>query len=147
MLQWGKKSKKEQKISKKPLITKDILKASKIESKPRKASLNSTTEDLQRYHCFRNKLAHDKEQAKQKFYTKIITETKHNVKHLWTKMNGISKYKTRTKSNIACLVNNREEKITEPTDIANTFNTFFSTVGQRLASSIKNPDDSCMLWS
>ena len=140
-----KKSKKERKLSKRPWITKDILQASKIKSELYKGSLNGTTEDLQRYKSFRNKLAHDKEQAKQKFYTKTIYETKHNIKHLWTTINDIAKYKTKAKGNIAYLVNNQEEKITEPTDIANTFNTFFSTVGQRLASSIEDPGDLCTL--
>ena len=70
---------KEQKLSNKPWITKDILKASKIKCKLYKASLNGTTEDHYRYKSFRNKLAHDKEQAKQKFYTKTVNETKHNI--------------------------------------------------------------------
>ena len=37
-----------------------ILEASKIKSKLYKASLNGTTEDLQWYNSFPNKLAHDK---------------------------------------------------------------------------------------
>jgi len=53
-----KKSKKEQKLSEKPWLTKGILKSNKTKNKLYTSSLKENTNDVQLHKKFRNKLAH-----------------------------------------------------------------------------------------
>ena len=81
-------------------------------------------------------LAHDKEQAKHEYYSKTIDKSKHNTKHLWQTINDIPKYKTKTKCNVTSKTNENGAKITNPTNIGNLFNTYFSDIGKKLTLKI-----------
>ena len=87
------KSRKEKKLNSKPWIRKEILISSKIKNKLYIANLKGSTNDVQLYKTYCNKLTHVKEQAKRKYYQRLVLASKHNIKFLWKTINDIAKYK------------------------------------------------------
>ena len=136
-------TKKEKIIMQKQWLTKGIIISSKIKNKLFQLSLNGKPEDIKRYKNYRNKLSHIKEQSKKNYFQKILTDSKHNLKLLWKTINDITKFKNKQQESIKEIVNDENKTITDPVEMANTFNTYFSTIGSKLASKIDKPSNNC----
>jgi len=138
-----KKSKKEQKLNENPWLTKGKLKSSKTKNKLYISSLKGNSNDVQIYKKFRNKLAHVKEQSKRNYYRKLIIESQHNTKLLWTTINDIAMYKRQSNTHINYLINTTGEKVTDQSKIRNLLNSHFSEKGKKLAADIEDPESPC----
>ena len=62
---------------------------------------------------------------------------------LWKTINDITKFKNKQQESIEEIVNDENKIITDPVEMANTFNTYFSTIGSKLASKIDKPSNNC----
>ena len=136
-------TKKEKIIMQKQWLTKGIIISSKIKNKLFQLSLDGKPEDIKRYKNYRNKLSHIKEQSKKNYFQKILTDSKHNLKLLWKTINDITKFKNKQQESIEEIVTDDNKTITDPVEMANTFNTYFSTIGSKLASKIDKPSNNC----
>ena len=57
------------------------------------ANLKGSASDIQLYKTYCNKSTHVKEQAKRKYYQRLVLASKHNMKFFWKTINNITKYK------------------------------------------------------
>ena len=62
---------------------------------------------------------------------------------LWKTINDITKFKNKQQESIKEIVNDENKTIIDPVEMANTFNTYFSTIGSKLASKIDKPSNNC----
>ena len=62
---------------------------------------------------------------------------------LWKTINDITKFKNKQQESIKEIVNDENKTTTDPVEMANTFNTYFSTIGSKLASKIDKPSNNC----
>ena len=58
---------------------------------------------------------------------------------MWKTINDIAKYKKKFNNQITNLINKKGEKVTDSKEMANIFNKYFSEVGQKMATDIKEP--------
>ena len=80
-------------------------------------------------------------QAKESYYSNEIEKNKNDMKKTWNTINNILN-KQNVKSNYPPFFLLNDKKIEEPQDIANEFNTFFASIGQKLAEEITQPPKS-----
>ena len=106
-------SKKEQKLSQKPWLTKGIVKSSKTKNKLYLDSLSENPEKVIQYKIFRDKLTHIKELAKQNHYQLLIKYSKHNIKILWKTINDIIRFNKRKANHIGNLLNEKGDIIAD----------------------------------
>ena len=129
-------SRKEQKIKNKPWITNFILK--KITHRNRlfvKKKRNPNNADLKMaYNLFRNSVTRDIKASKRNYYASYFENCKNNMKKTWKGIREI----INTKSSMSCIshIYHNGQTITEPITIANTFNNFFTSIGQSINDSI-----------
>ena len=74
-------------------------------------------------------------EAKRTYYEKQIEKFKGDSKKTWGTIFEIMN-KKRTKSRLPPFFEVNDKKVSDKQDIANEFNTFFSTIGQKLADEI-----------
>ena len=124
------RSRKETKLLKKPWITKNLLKSIKLKKKMYKMVLKSSSDiSWLDYKKFRNKLTHEIEDAKRTYFKSKILTSKSDPKKLWQNLNEIVNLKSKkSKSNINEL-KDEDLTITEPIEICNHLNNFFTDVG------------------
>ena len=134
-----KKSRKEIKLGNKPWITKGILNSSKTKNKPYQISLTGKSEDVKLYKAYRNKLSHIKEMSKREYYSKLVNDSKHNMRTLWKTINDITKFKKRSTLQITELLDEAGIKVTDHIKMANLLNDYFSEIGQKMAAKIDKP--------
>ena len=88
---------------------------------------------------FRNKTSETIKRAEELYYKKIINSHNNSSKDLWNTFGKIlNKNKIKHKKINNLNINNK--KITEPQELATSFNDFFSEIGQRLANNFPNDD-------
>ena len=108
-----KKSRKEVKLGNKPWITKGILNSSKTKNKLYQISLTGKSEDVKLYKAYRHKLSHIKELSKREYYSKLVNDSKHNMRTLWKTINDITKFKKRSNLQITELLDEAGIKVTD----------------------------------
>ncbi len=87
------------------------------------------------YCIARNKTNELIEKAKTEFYTTLINENHNNSKKLWGYMNELApKDSKQTPSSLVV----DGHKITDPLEIANSFNNFFTSIVQTYIPSVEN---------
>ena len=85
----------------------------------------------------RDKINHLLRSEKKKYYNKYFESNKNNMKKIWSKINHII-HKTKTSTNTMCL-NVDGTIISDPFEVGNEFNTFYTTVAQKLVDKMKQP--------
>ena len=131
-------SKKELRRKRKPWITKGIHKSIKVKNKLYKKFV--TTKDnfyYTRYKVMRDKINHLLRSEKKKYHNKFFENNKNNMKKIWFKINHII-HKRKLNTNSMCL-NVDGAIISDPYEIGNKFNTFYTTVAQKLVDKMKKP--------
>ena len=125
----------------KPWMTDDILKKikdkDKLYNKVRKSKPNSDTHSSNKT-LLKTKIREINQEimdAKKTYYAKQIEKFKGDSKKTWGTIFEIMN-KSRTKSRFPPFFEIDDKKISDKQDIANEFNNFFSTVGQKLADGI-----------
>ena len=120
-------TRKEQKLNKKPWLSKGIIKSIQTRNDLYKMTLsNNSPELLDEYRLYRNELTHVKEQAKKRYYSNQINEAQHNSGLIWKTINDIVTYKNTKSQSITSLKNEEGKLIQNPLLIADTFNEYFS---------------------
>ena len=79
-----------------------------------------------------NKLIKD---TKRNYYTGALNDAKNNPKNMWDTINKLTNKKSKT--TMITKLNLSNENVTEnPNEIAHTFNTYFNTIGEKLANEL-----------
>ena len=129
-------SKKE--FKSKPHITKGIKVSIRTKNKLYKKILNNPTDVNQAaWKRFRNKTSEVIRKAEIAYYKSILTKHNNSNKQLWSTFGKILNNKKVKHNKITCLSSNNET-ITDPNKIAETFNKFFSKIGENLARNFPN---------
>ena len=79
-----------------------------------------------------NKLIKD---TKRNYYTKALNDAKNNPKNMWNTINKLTRKKSKT-TTISKLNISNENVTEDPNEISHTFNTYFNTTGENLASEL-----------
>ena len=119
-----------------PWITTAILKSIHRKNRLYRNSLKQPKESpkYQQYIAYKRLLSKIIRSAKHIYYNNILREHQNNSKKTWNIINKIIR-KTRNKSEITHILHN-DSTFNTPTDIADQFNSFFSTVGVNQAQKI-----------
>jgi len=118
-----------------PWITRGILNSINTRNKLYKSYLckpNKQNQDT--YKKFRNTLTNIIRNSKTMYYSQKLKDTEGDIKSTWKVINKIiNKNKPKDKINS---ININNQQSTNPSDIANAFNSFFTSIGPDLASKI-----------
>ena len=76
-------------------------------------------------------------EAKREYYHRVLTNFKHDVKKIWSTINDIFRRNKKNKS-FPDTIKTGDRVLTEPAEIANYFNRFFTSVGPNLAVTLHN---------
>ena len=118
--------------TRKPWITNTLLKQITYKNRLFKSSRNNASK-WPFYKEYRNNLLFNIQETKQRYYRKLITDSKPHEK--WDVMNIIAD-KRKNSKDIQELVNDGQI-VTQPTDIANVLNMFFSSIGFKINNDLK----------
>ena len=133
-----KQNKKQIKLQSKPWITKDILKQIKDRNKLFIKLKNQPHNNLvqERYKRLRNKITDNIRKSKKDYYKKNFDDNISNLKNTWK---GIKDILNQKKASQISQINHNNVDITNPSEIANTFNNFFVNVGPNCEKKILLP--------
>ena len=135
-----KMSKKQYKQQFKPWITSGICKSISIRDKLLKQYINckvntyKTTIHIS-YKQYRNSIVKLIRQSKKNYYQKYFSENSQNIKKTWEGIKTIISI-SKIKSMVPDSLNINNKINNDPTDIANCFNEYFTTIGSKLQSKI-----------
>ena len=131
--------KKSRRKNKHPWITKGIMKSIKTRTKLYKRALTTqNAEDFKDYKIYRNKLSNLIRISRKMHYSKQCEHNKNNKNGLWEVINDITG--KNDKDHVSVFYNKNEE-LTNPKDISDSFNTYFTNIGPNLASKIKQDNN------
>ena len=125
-------NKKEFRRRYKPWISNEILskinmknkvfkKYVKCKNEERKVELNNNYKNL------KNEITNLTRQSKKTYYEKYFTDNKHNLKKVWQGIKNIINIKSKNLDQPTCLFS-KQKTITDPTEMATTFNNFFTSI-------------------
>ena len=124
---------------KQPWITNAIVRSIRHKHKLYRDHLNKKSPDAgEKYKKYKNKLTHILRRAKKSFHTDHLNKIKHDLAKTWTYLNTIIGRKSKTNTFPDHFVHDNN-KITDPLDITNKFNNYFTTLGKKLANNISAP--------
>ena len=125
-------TRKECRRSKNPWMTNEILNL--IKQKLYNIYLkNPSDSNWSTYKNLRNNITHKIEYTKQAYYKLKIQQTNGNSKKLWQNINEIVTTKNHKQTPQIHIQNDSNNIITDPTQVSNLFNQYFSTVGTELS--------------
>ena len=73
--------------------------------------------------------------SKQNYFSKYFSDNSKNLRDTWKGIKNIIHMKNNSNSSPTCILHNGDS-LTDPTEIANTFNNYFSNIGESLQSKI-----------
>ena len=135
-----KMSKKQYKQQFKPWITSGICKSISIRDKLLKQYINCKVNTYKttihiNYKQYRNSIVKLIRQSKKNYYQKYFSENSQNIKKTWEGIKTIISI-SKIKSMVPDSLNINNKINNDPTDIANCFNEYFTTIGSKLQSKI-----------
>ena len=135
-------SKYKLKFKTKPWITMALQKSISIKNKLfsdyiNKKDLSQKTELHIKYKSYRNMLSTLMKKSKQNYFTKFFENNLKNLKNTWKGIKSIISMKS-SFSNTPTLLTFQNENIDNPERIANIFNNYFSTIGEKTQAKIKH---------
>ena len=134
------RSKKQMKRKQKPWLTSEMLKVIKIKNSIfRKHLKTKSKNDRLKYIKKRNDVSRIVQRAKRTYYNNIFKSCKSNTKSLWKNINELISLKEKTPQSISEVLDDDGNQITTPIDISNTFNNFFTGIGENLSTFIAEP--------
>jgi len=123
-------------------IVTSIRSRDKLFNKLKKQPFNSGLKN--KYIKYKNLLTKVIKYARDMYFSKNIIKAKGDPKKVWNLINEAMYNNTSNdkKINISSILDSENKILTDSTDIANQFNTYFATVGENIADQIKihNPD-------
>ena len=125
----------------KPWITKGILKSIKKRNELHSRFMRANDIErknalYQRFKFYRNMLVTLIRKSRQNYFAKYFSENSKKIRETWKGIKNIIQMKNRTDSLPTCILNNKGISISDPLEIANTFNLYFSSIGGDLQSKI-----------
>ena len=135
-------SKYKLKFKTKPWITTALQKSISIKNKLfrdfiDKKDLTQKTELHIKYKSYRNMLSILMKKSKQNYFTMLFENNLKNLKNTWKVIKSIISMKS-SSSNSPTLLTYQNENIDNPEIIANIFNNYFSTIGEKTQAKIKH---------
>ena len=109
------------------------------DSLKKKANLSNDPQIWQQCKQSRNQINNKIKEVKRNYFTNNLDLHKGDMKKTWQLINEISSKNT-GKTNRVSELNFNSQEITEPVSIAESFNNYFSSVGDNLAATIPTPD-------
>ena len=133
-------SNKRFKRSFKPWITLGILKSLKKRSDLHSRYLRAKDHErkqllFDRFKVYRNMLVTLIRKSKQNHFSKYFSDNEKNLRKTWKGINDIIQIKNKTGSTPTCIID-KDISITDPFQIANTFNSYFSSIAETLQKKI-----------
>ena len=124
----------------KPWITTGILKSiTRKNGLYKKFLLTKDTKDYIKYKSCRDLLNRLIRKNKRTYYNNYFRSNINNIKKIWTGINELTNRKPKnSRENITLTIN--EEIVSDPTKVANHFNTFFTSVAKKLTKKMKTSD-------
>ena len=135
---YKKLSRKDIKQKQKPWITVGILNSIAIKNKLYKKFIKFKERNFYiEYKSYRDKINHLIRKSKRNYYNNFFTSNVNNIKKIWSGINSLTNRKTRNKNENICL-NINKEIVSDPVNVANHFNKFYTTVAKKLVEKLKN---------
>ncbi len=133
-----KRSKREMKLKNKPWINSKIQKMMKIRDKLLcKLKKNKTASNLTLYKKFRNRVTNELKKSKASYYYNYFHENSSNMKNLWSGIKAIISQKISTSHSTINKIKDKFGNVTsDPSEMSNIFNDFFTTVADKITSEI-----------
>ena len=133
-------SRRELKLRSKPWITPAIRRSILIKNKLYKKFLKTGSSYYHsKFKYYRNKLNHLIKISRKKYYNEYFSSCQGNPKKLWTGIKRIVNHKSKCKY-IPTKISSNNIDVTEPKEIANTFNSYFAEIGNNLANTVPSTD-------
>ena len=130
-------NKKMMKLRDKPWINFQILKMMKIRDKLFKQfKVSNSSTAFKVYKQFRNRVVNEIRKSKKNYYQQYFHENKSNMKMLWKGIKDIISLKPKNCDAFSHLVSDDGLKISEPVNIANEFNEYFTKVADEITKKI-----------
>ena len=102
------------------------------------ATRSNDSEIWSQYKHARNQINNEIKKTKRAYFTNHLDLNKGNMKKTWNLINELSSRDVRKTKRITELITG-EREITSPIEITETFNNYFSNVGDNLAAEIASP--------
>ena len=124
------------KFKEKPWISSGLQKSISIKNSIFKKYINKKDPDIkeelhQKYKNYRNTIATLMKKSKQNYFTKYFETNIKNLKNTWKGIKSIISLKNSTSSS-PNVINFNNELTSDPLKIANVFNNYFSSIGEKL---------------
>ncbi len=130
-------NKKRLKLRNKPWISLRIQKMMRIRDKLfQQFKFTNSTVDFNAYKQFRNRVVNELRESKKSYYHNYFDENKSNMKMLWKGIKSIVSLKSNNLETISYLNDTDGSKITDPGEMANKFNHFFTNVASDITKKI-----------
>jgi len=131
-------SRKQRRFFNKPWITKGIKVSIKTKNKMFKLSKSSSEPTvLEKYKAYRNLLSRLKFRAKNNYYADLAVQYGNDKSKIWRLVKEITKKKRNTNNSIKSINDKNGLKLQHPKLIANSLNEHFSTIGEKMASTLE----------
>ena len=122
---------KSRKKNKRPWITKEILQSIKTRNKLYKLAITSQcNENVVSYKKYRNKLNGLIRLSRKMYYSQKLENNKNHVNGIWDTVNDLTGKNKKDSSNI---FQDDGQQLTNPNNISDAFNTYFTNIGPKLA--------------
>ena len=130
------------KFKSKPWITLDLQKSISVKNKLLTNFINKKDPILKeefhtKYKKYRNLLSTLMKKSKQAYYDKYFEKNWNNIKNTWKGIKSPISLKTVASSVPSVLSLDNGDTITNPCDIANTFNNYFASIAETTKKSLK----------
>ena len=130
------------KFKSKPWITLGLQKSISAKNKLLKNFINKKDPVLKeefhtKYKIYRNLLSTLMKKSKQAYYEKYFERNWNNIKNTWKRIKSLINLKTATSRVPTVLSLDNGDTITNPYDIASTFNNYFASIAETTKKSIK----------
>ena len=128
---------KENKITSKPLVTRGIKTSIKIRDKFYKQMIKTKSKQQKlskhnSYKKYRNKITELLRISRQTYYQKYFEKNKKNSKRIWQGIHEIISFRKSKKDSSISTAIVDDNTITAPTEMAENFNNFFTSIGKNL---------------
>ena len=134
---YKKLSKKQQKQKIKPWITAGILKSIKKKNYFYKQFIKTQDNKFYILHkSFRDQLNRLIRKSKRNYYNQFFISNVNNIKNIWQGINELSNRKHRSSNNDICL-NIKNKIVSEPAEVANHLNMFYTSISEKLTAKMK----------
>ena len=129
----------------KPWMIKNIIQKIKTKNNLFQKFLKSRDkEDLQKYKSFKNSLSKTMRKNRVLCYQNRIQKSQKNINEIWKTVIEIINVKPYSKNAISHITNSNDDFVTDPNEITNKLNNFFSIIGANLATNIPSDNSNCI---